>query len=186
MTRLSCCIATAILSLAFSASALVPNEPSAVARRQFFAGVAGAALAASAAQPAFAAKVLTGGSSPWTGEYDDPNHPSCLRQVKVVGAPLRGDGTRSPYPIVEVRGYDSTGPICTEPPSSRSDIWMVKGVLKNNQATLDFSGKGGPKDLLAKYEDGSIVFPDGNKWTKVIGGTPDRFPKDMKTLKSSY
>ena len=185
MTRFQSCTSTAILLMACSASALVPNEQPAVARRPFLAGLAGAAFAASAAQPAFATKALTGASNPWTGEYDDPNHPSCLRQVKVVGAPQRGDGTRSQYPIVEVRGYDSAGPTCTEPPS-RADIWTVKGVLKNNQATLDFSSKGGPKDLLAKYEDGAIVFPDGNKWTKVIGGTPDRFPKDMTTLKSSY
>jgi hypothetical protein len=38
--------------------------------------------------------------------------------------------------------------------------------------------------MLAKFEDGGIVFPDGNKWTKVVRGTPDRRPKDMSTLKS--
>lgn len=182
--RLSC--ATALILLASSVSALVPNETPTVARRQFLSGVAGVAFAAASAQPAFADKAKTGASSPWTGEYDDPNHPSCLRQVKVVGAPLRADGTRSAYPIVEVRGYDSAGAACSEPPPSRDDIWTVKGVLKNNQATLDFSSKGGPKDLVAKYEDGGIVFPDGNKWTKVIPGTPERFPKDMSTLKSKY
>jgi len=49
---------------------------------------------------------------------------------------------------------------------------------------IDFSPKGGPEKLLAKYEDGGIVFPDGNKWTKVARGTPLRRPKDMSTLKS--
>lgn len=49
---------------------------------------------------------------------------------------------------------------------------------------IDFSPKGGPDKLLAKYEDGGIVFPDGNKWTKVARGTPNRRPKDMSTLKS--
>jgi len=183
MPRLVC--ATALFLLVSSASALVPNEQQS-GRRQFLSGIAGAAfVGVAAAQPAFAAPAKTGASSPWTGDYDDPNHPNCLRQVKVVGAPLRGDGTRSAYPIVEVRGYDSAGPTCTEPPSSRDDIWTVKGVLKNNQATLDFSSKGGPKDLLAKFDNG-IVFPDGNKWTKVQGGTANRLPKDMSTLKSSY
>ena len=38
--------------------------------------------------------------------------------------------------------------------------------------------------LLAKFEDGGIVFPDGNKWIKVPQGTNDRRPADMSTLKS--
>ena len=46
--------------------------------------------------------------------------------------------------------------------------------------------KGGPARLLGKGEnlDGNtaIVFPDGNRWTKVAAGTPERKPKDLKTL----
>ena len=74
--------------------------------------------------------------------------------------------------------------MCSEPPEKRDAVWTVKGNLIDNKAVLDFSSKGGPSKLLAKYEDGGIVFPDGNKWTKVIGGTPERLPKDMSTLTS--
>eukprot|EP00527_Entomoneis_sp_CCMP2396_P009882 CAMPEP_0198138846 /NCGR_PEP_ID=MMETSP1443-20131203/2230_1 /TAXON_ID=186043 /ORGANISM="Entomoneis sp., Strain CCMP2396" /LENGTH=186 /DNA_ID=CAMNT_0043800787 /DNA_START=72 /DNA_END=632 /DNA_ORIENTATION=- len=159
-------------------------------RRRFLSRIAGGAAASilisvAGVENANAAIAKTGPSSPWTGDYDDPGHPGCLRQVKVVGAPLRGDGTRSPYPVVEVKGYDGSGSggLCTERPT-RADIWTVTGSLKNNEAKLDFSSKGGPKDLLAKYEDGGIVFPDGNKWTKVLLGTKNRMPEDMRTLKS--
>ena len=53
------------------------------------------------------------------------------------------------------------------------------------QQFVDFSPKGGPEKMAVTYEDGAIVFPDGNKWTKVARGTPDRRPKDMSTLKSA-
>ena len=162
-------------------------------RRAFFQGlattaatVATAAAVVGSPEAASATVAKTGAASPWTGFYDDPNHPGCLRQVKVVGAPLRANGTPAPFPVVEVRGYD--GPagaeMCTEPPATREAIWTVKGDLKNEKAILDFSSKGGPSDLVAYYEDGAIVFPDGNKWTKVALGTPERLPKDMSTLKS--
>lgn len=124
----------------------------------------------------------------FTGDYDDPNHPGCLRQVKVVGAPLKGDGTRSPYPSMEITGYDGAdGKSC--PPGSerptRAQLWKVGGTLKSNtEVTLDFSPKGGPAGVKAVWDEG-IVFPDGNKWTKVSYGTNDRRPKDMSTLKSN-
>jgi len=35
-----------------------------------------------------------------------------------------------------------------------------------NQVLIDFSSKGGPKDLLGKWDGDGITFPDGNKWTK--------------------
>merc|ERR1712194_191441 len=81
------------------------------------------------------------------------------RQVKVVGAPLKGDGTRSPYPIIEVVGYDGKGgKVCTDRPN-REDLWKVEGTVKSaDTAFIDFSPKGGPEKLLAKYEDGGIVF----------------------------
>ena len=87
-------------------------------RRQIF-GLMGAGAAALVAEKANASSARTGASSPFTGFYDDPNHPNCLRQVKVVGAPLRGDGTRSAYPVVEVTGYDGkgNGATCTDRPT---------------------------------------------------------------------
>merc|ERR1712032_906601 len=159
-------------------------------RRQFLgllgSGVAGVAILSGDAQEAGATAAKTGASSPFTGFFDDPNHPNCLRKVKVVGAPLRGDGTRSPIPIIEVTGYDgSGGKTCTERPT-RSDLWKIEGkVISNNEAIIDFSPKGGPSKLSAKWDGSGIVFPDGNKWTKVFEGTPNRLPVDMTTLKSN-
>eukprot|EP00536_Pseudo-nitzschia_multiseries_P005221 jgi/Psemu1/303182/fgenesh1_kg.95_\ len=152
---------------------------------QLLGAGAGAFLAAAMPEAANAAPAKTGTASPFTGDYNDPNHPECLRQVKVVGAPLKGDGTRSPYPVIEVVGYDGKGgKVCTDRPT-RDELWKVTGTVKtNDSAMIDFAPKGGPT-LLAKYEDGGIVFPDGNKWTKVARGTPTRRPKDMSTLKSA-
>jgi hypothetical protein len=156
-----------------------------VERRNFFGQFAGAAAVMAAGAQEASAALKSGASSPFTGDYNDPNHPGCLRQVKVVGAPLKADGTRSAYPLIEVTGYDGKGEsaMCTDRPT-REDLWKIQGKLKSNtEATIDFSPKGGPANLLASYQDG-IVFPDGNKWTKVPTGTNDRRPKDMTTLKS--
>eukprot|EP00977_Amphora_coffeiformis_P027278 scaffold34600_cov184-Amphora_coffeaeformis.AAC.3 len=205
MTRSLATLSTFLLVLLAETHALVPRTTTTTAknvqqqqqqqqhqdRRAFFQGLIGSAVVGTAlltnSLAAQATVAQTGAASPWTGFYDDPNHAGCLRQVKVVGAPMRPNGTPSPFPIVEVRGYD--GPegtaVCTEPPAKRDAIWTVKGPLKGNSVVLDFSSKGGPSDLKAEYQDGGIVFPDGNKWTKVILGTPDRLPKDMSTLKSN-
>ena len=177
-----------LLAFASSTDAWTGN----VGRRELFERFASAAAVAAATtvsgpEMAQAATAKTGAASPFTGDYDDPNHPGCLRQVKVVGAPLRGDGSRSAYPVVEVVGYDGDGSstTCSERPT-REQLWKIQGTVKSNTlASIDFSPKGGPGDLLARFEDGGIVFPDGNKWTKVFEGTPERLPKDMSTLKSN-
>jgi hypothetical protein len=184
MFQLAC--ATLLL---VSASALAPPQPTNTQnRRQILSSLIGAGIAGVATvvapQEASATKALTGQGSPFTGDYEDPNHPGCLRQVKVVGAPLRGDGTRSPYPVVEVKGWDGKDGICKERPE-RSEIWAVEGKLKSKEeATIDFSSKGGPANLLGKWDTDGILFPDGNKWAKIPGGAPDRLPADMRTLTS--
>jgi hypothetical protein len=177
-----------------TANALAPSTTnSAVQRRQMFgilgSVITGAAVMAAVPQEAQAAPAKTGTASPFTGNYDDPNHPGCLRQVKVVGSPLKGDGTRSPYPIIEVTGYDGNGSgnVCTEADRpKRADLWKVQGTVKSNSvASIDFSPKGGPANLIGTYDGNGIVFPDGNKWTKVPLGTKSRLPEDMSTLKSN-
>ncbi len=191
MTRLNLACAIALLSTSMTANALAPpSTKPAMERRQVFgilgSFVAGAAVSASAPDAANAAPLKVGPSSPFTGEYDDPNHPGCLRSVKVVGAPLRGDGTRPANPIIEIAGYDGNGSsnVCTERPT-RGDLWKIQGKVKSNTvASIDFSPKGGPSNLTGEWDGSGIVFPDGNKWTKVPLGTKDRFPTDMSTLKS--
>jgi len=171
---------------ATSTNALTSPTDRRAALGQLLGAGAGAFLASSMPQAASAAALKTGGANSFTGDYNDPQHPDCLRQVKVVGAPLKGDGTRSPYPIIEVVGYDGKGgKVCTERPT-RDDLWKVEGVVRDSKtAIIDFSEKGGPEKLVAKFEDGGILFPDGNKWTKVLRGTAGRRPQDMSTLKSN-
>lgn len=174
---------------AMTAQALAPASKTGLERRQMFgvigAAITGAAVIATAPEDAEALALKTGPASPFTGDFNDPNHPDCLRQVKVVGAPLKGDGTRSSYPVIEVTGYDGNGSgnVCTDRPT-RDNLWKVQGKMKSNTvASIDFGPKGGPV-LNAEWDGDGIVFPDGNKWTKVPFGTPDRRPKDMSTLKS--
>ena len=193
MARFTLICATALLSSSMMASAYVPSnaKPSTnVERRQMF-GIIGTAItgAVVASYPGEAqAAAKTGASSPLTGEYDDPNHPGCLRQVKVVGAPLRADGTRPANPNIEITGYDGngSGKTCTEDDRpTRDDLWKIQGKMKSSTvASVDFSSKGGPSNLTATWDGEGLVFPDGNKWTKVPLGTKGRFPKDMSTLKS--
>jgi len=122
------------ISLVLTSAALANALTSPVDRRGAFGKLlgagAGAFLASSIPQSASAATAKTGGANPFTGDYDDPMHPDCLRQVKVVGAPLKGDGTRSPYPIIEVVGYDGKGgKVCTDRPT-RDDLWKIEGTVK--------------------------------------------------------
>ncbi|KAL7542986.1 hypothetical protein ACHAXR_013287 [Thalassiosira sp. AJA248-18] len=189
MNRFTCTIA--LLATATS-NALVTNQGSQPAsalsnRRNFFGVVGGAAAAAvisAAPGAANAADIKTGPRNPFTGDYDDPNHPGCLRQVKVVGAPIKADGSRPLYAIVEVTGYDGKGDekTCKDRPA-RGDLWKVTGKTKGGDtAFIDFSSKGGPADLVGKWDGSGIVFPDGNKWTKLSYAPRDRRPEDMSTL----
>ena len=113
-----------------------------------------------------------------------------LRQVKVVGGPLNGSGTRSAFPVIEITGYDGKGgsdesesKVCTTRPQSLDDLWQVSGSVRSpTTAKVDFSRRGGPDEpILVTYENGAILFPDGNKWKK-IPEQKDRRPKDLSTL----
>ena len=140
LINLSLVLAAVIAASTTTTSDALTTKPT--DRRQVFGqllagGVAGAAFLASA-QPASAA-MKTGGANPFTGDYNDPQHPDCLRQVKVVGSPLKGDGTRSPYPILEVTGYDGKGSkTCTDRPT-RDDLWKVEGTVKSADTAVSFS-----------------------------------------------
>lgn len=157
-----------------------------IERRNFVGQLAGAAAVMAVGADEANAALKTGTSSVFTGDYDDPNHPGCLRQVKVIGAPQRADGTRSKYPVVEVTGYDGSGgsKMCSDRPT-RGDLWKITGSVKSEtEAVFDFSPKGGPASLTATFDGSGILFSDGNKWGKVPYATNDRRPKDMSTLKS--
>ena len=121
---------------ATSTNALTSPTDRRAALGQLLGAGAGAVLAVSMPQAASAAYLKTGGANPFTGDYNDPNHPDCLRQVKVVGAPLKGDGTRSGYPVIEVVGYDGKGgKVCTDRPT-RDDLWKVEGTVKSSDTAV--------------------------------------------------
>tara|TARA_A100001011_G_scaffold400250_1_gene513540 strand:- start:12419 stop:13306 length:888 start_codon:yes stop_codon:yes gene_type:complete len=80
--------------------------------------------------------------------YSDPNHKNMSRTVI-----YHKDQT------VTVTGKDS---IDGKP-------WIIKGSInKNNTITLDFTSKGGPKNITGKVSDKKITFSDGNIWTVIL------------------
>jgi len=91
------------------------------------------------------------------GYYSDPNHPNCKRIIEVAGA------------IASLTGTDGN-PGC--PPDGSGEPWTLVGKVHGNTILVDFSPKGGPSDLKGVYdanEPASINWPDGNKWTKIVG-----------------
>ena len=82
--------------------------------------------------------------SVFEGEYTDPNHPDGLRKISVKGKD------------VTLVGTDSAG----------GKQWVLQAKESEGTIFVDFSPKGGPKDLLGVYDNGAIKWPDGNSWTK--------------------
>lgn len=81
------------------------------------------------------------------GKYSDPFHPQGFREVTAEGDK------------VTIRGTDD---------GDVKNMWVINAVSKKSgEILVDFSPKGGPKDLLGKYSNGRIEWPDGNAWTKV-------------------
>ena len=155
-----------VMSLSFSPGSLST-------RRDLLAQfVAGAAAAAPLAAHAVSAR--TGTSSVFTGEYDDPNHPGCLRSVKVVGPKVDPAGRKGRNPVAYVKGVDTTVPgkyMCDCVPEL-SEVWKLEGKVSEDgeSISIDFSPKtkGEVGMLIGKWDTfGSpgITFPDGNKCT---------------------
>ena len=90
----------------------------------------------------------------FVGRYADAKHPGCLREISGAGAAL------------DVTGTDGT-PGCTK--GEKQTPWALTGQLnKQGDAILiDFTPKGGPKDLVGKKTEAGILFPDGNEWKKL-------------------
>mmetsp|Transcript_17584 Transcript_17584/g.39685 ORF Transcript_17584/g.39685 Transcript_17584/m.39685 type:complete len:164 (-) Transcript_17584:94-585(-) len=81
----------------------------------------------------------------FSGRYADPQHPGCPRKVGKSGK------------FVTIEGADEDG-----------KKWTVKGQTNGRDLLLDFSAKGGPKDVLARADSIGITFPDGNVWKKQL------------------
>ena len=91
----------------------------------------------------------------FSGSYADPNHPNCVREVQVVDPKL-----------ADVTGTDGT-PGC--PPDGSGRKWSLVGKIDGDSILIDFTPKGGPKDLKGVWESSpvpGIRFPDGNLWSK--------------------
>lgn len=88
-------------------------------------------------------------TSVFVGNYNDPNHPGCLRKISVKGKD------------VSIVGSDNL---------DGSKQWLIK-AKEDYPGTIfvDFSPKGGPSNLLGVYNDADngIKWPDGNLWSKL-------------------
>lgn len=82
------------------------------------------------------------------GIYSDPNHPTGYRIVRA---------TKGGKVYVTLRD------------DPKSDAVDVEGLKKvgSGYITIDFSPKGGPKDIMAVVKVDKLVFADGNTWTKL-------------------
>jgi hypothetical protein len=90
----------------------------------------------------------------FSGNYADPKHPNCKRQINVLGS------------TAYVTGTDGT-PGC--PADGSGQPWKLVGKVSGDENIfVDFSPKGGPKDLEGKWEAEpvpGIRWPDGNLWS---------------------
>jgi hypothetical protein len=78
------------------------------------------------------------------GTWNDPGHPGCQRKIQLSGSQAI------------ITGADEDGV-----------KWKVKGQIQGNSIFVDFTPKGGPKNVEAKFVIGKgLVFPDGNVWSK--------------------
>mmetsp|Transcript_130361 Transcript_130361/g.260037 ORF Transcript_130361/g.260037 Transcript_130361/m.260037 type:complete len:168 (+) Transcript_130361:86-589(+) len=148
----------AVVALALGRSVL-PNflQPSNTvqkSRRAATLAVVGAAL--SVQPPDASAAVDFKTSRVWAGFYADPNHPGCKREIKV------GDD-------ISIEGTDGN-PGCIQGGEVQTGFLLrAKWTPGSDTLIIDFSPKGGPKDLQGKWDENGILFPDGNKWTKIMG-----------------
>lgn len=79
------------------------------------------------------------------GTYSDPAHSGAQRKIVQQGG------------AVIITGADEDGV-----------AWKVKGKVTGSTLLIDFTPKGGPADVEAKFATGvGITFPDGNVWKKV-------------------
>jgi len=93
-------------------------------------------------------------------EYRDPNHPNCERSI--VAAADSTSNSRT-LPVV-VSGTDGT-PGC--PPDGSGEAWTVEGRMDELYGTIqvDFSSKGGHRDLMGQKIPEGILWEDGNTWS---------------------
>jgi len=78
------------------------------------------------------------------GTYTDPLHPGCTRKIVLAGSNAIITGKD------EVSGKE----------------WKAKARPIGKALVIDFSSKGGPSEVVARWNGLGLVFEDGNVWTK--------------------
>eukprot|EP00401_Gymnodinium_catenatum_P056411 CAMPEP_0117514402 /NCGR_PEP_ID=MMETSP0784-20121206/30050_1 /TAXON_ID=39447 /ORGANISM="" /LENGTH=199 /DNA_ID=CAMNT_0005310195 /DNA_START=69 /DNA_END=665 /DNA_ORIENTATION=- len=89
----------------------------------------------------------------WIGEFEDPEHPGCTVKVAATGQGFN----------VEVTGTDpAPGPGCGE--GNTLTKWSIPGYVTSGESSFiyfDFSKKGGPDEVRARWGGRGIVFDKG-------------------------
>lgn len=94
----------------------------------------------------------------WWGAYQDPLHANCKLNVK-----MSEDGLRA-----TIWGYVGD-PDCAKINFKKKPFNMT-GTLKSimsEEMAVDFSSRGGFKDVRVEYEGNGIRMPTGSKWFKI-------------------
>jgi len=140
---------------AFLVALSTTHALSATTRRGALKGLskAAGAYAAAAVVGAQAARAAEG-ASPFVGRFTDPiNHPGGIRDITLSDTKL------GQFQLATVKGGGGRG----EPKS-----YELPAMVFNDKITVDFSPKGGPRDLTGTFVDGvGIKWPDGKTWPKV-------------------
>jgi hypothetical protein len=89
----------------------------------------------------------------FSGEYSDPNHPYCKRSVEATTGQTDANAI--------VSGTDGN-PGC--PPDGSGEAWTVNASIVGETIVVDFSPKGGPKDLKGQRVPEGILWEDNNLW----------------------
>jgi hypothetical protein len=95
----------------------------------------------------------------FVGSYADPFHLNCQRIIRSSVVVGKGNAVAE----VTLTGTDGN-PSC--PADGSGNAWTLQGkVVDNDSILVDFTPKGGPKDLKGVWDGDGIRWPDGNKWT---------------------
>eukprot|EP00401_Gymnodinium_catenatum_P070860 CAMPEP_0117495482 /NCGR_PEP_ID=MMETSP0784-20121206/20156_1 /TAXON_ID=39447 /ORGANISM="" /LENGTH=165 /DNA_ID=CAMNT_0005290407 /DNA_START=7 /DNA_END=500 /DNA_ORIENTATION=- len=117
-------------------------------RRGVLAALVGGVSVSTPFTPEAQAKSPGPTSDFWTGRYSDSNHPGCKRELV---ADLPGL-------VIKMRDGE---PGCLRGEKQQEYRLPVKYKPNSDTILVDFSSKGGPSDVEAKWDGDGILFPDG-------------------------
>eukprot|EP00416_Gambierdiscus_australes_P042358 CAMPEP_0171097214 /NCGR_PEP_ID=MMETSP0766_2-20121228/47271_1 /TAXON_ID=439317 /ORGANISM="Gambierdiscus australes, Strain CAWD 149" /LENGTH=189 /DNA_ID=CAMNT_0011556373 /DNA_START=63 /DNA_END=632 /DNA_ORIENTATION=+ len=159
-------LAPALLLLALAAAAcvavqaaFVPPSPTQLAGQQQRRAVLWQALTLGAAAASNPQAAVAAGAR-WSGKYTDPKFPGCERKITksgdsfIISGTSSSDGSKRCDPDAALKQWSITG-MQPEGTFGASDTLII-----------DFSPRGGPKEVVATWDKDGILFPGGNKWTK--------------------